>query len=296
MNKPITLKAVLSILFAGAILMSWSCKSGHSANEKRYDLKGKVVAVDKTARTATIAHEDIPGYMSGMTMPFNVKDDGDLEMIKPGNVVTATLVVDGPSSWIEILSVTDDVSMDPNIEVPGEPKHGEEVPDFHLTNQDGSGIHLAQYRGKTLVLTFIYTRCPLPDYCPLMSENFRQIDLELAKDPALYSKTHLLSISFDTEYDNPKVLRSYGAGVTGRFANEKFEHWEFATGTPDEIKGITQYFSLQYYHNTESGQDQMIHALRTAIIDSNGRFVKMYRGNQWKPGEILKEAQTLASP
>src|SRR5947207_12166685 len=108
MNKPTTSRVFLSMLLAGAILISWSCKSGHSANEKRYDLKGKVVAVDKTARTATIAHEDIPGYMPGMTMPFSVKDDGDLEMIKPGNVVTATLVVDGPSSWIEILSVTDD--------------------------------------------------------------------------------------------------------------------------------------------------------------------------------------------
>ena len=220
---------------------------------------------------------------TGTTVTFN---------FAASDVLLAQIAKGAPA---DVFAAADDVSMDPNVEVPGEPKHGEEVPDFHLTNQDGSGIHLAQYRGKTLVLTFIYTRCPLPDYCPLMSENFRQIDMGLAKDPSLYSKTHLLSISFDTDYDAPKVLRSYGAGVTGRFANEKFEHWEFATGTSDEIKGITQYFSLQYYHNTESGQDQMIHALRTAIIDSNGRFVKMYRGNQWKPDEILKEVQTLAS-
>jgi len=294
MNKPISLRTLLLALLASTVTISISCKGGHSANEKRYDLKGKVVSVDKTGRTASIAHEDIQGYMPAMTMPFNVKNDGDLEMIKPGNVITATLVVDGPSSWIEILSVTDDVSSDPNVEVAGEPKRGEQVPDFHLTNQDGAKIHLAQYRGKALIMTFIYTRCPLPDYCPLMSENFHQIDLELAKNPSLYSKTHLLSVSFDPDYDTPKVLRSYGAGHTGRFANETFEHWEFATGSPDEIKGITQYFSLQYFHDTESGKDQMIHALRTAVIDADGRFVKMYRGNSWKPEDIIKDLEAIA--
>ena len=293
MKRPISLRTLLLVLLASTAAIGVSCKHSRSANEKRYDMKGKVLAVDKAARTATITHEEIQGYMPAMTMPFNVKSDGDLEMIKPGNVITATLFVDGPSSWIEIVSVTDDVSSDPNVEVPGEPRRGEEVPDFHLLNQDGAKIHLAQYRGKALVLTFIYTRCPLPDYCPLMSENFHQIDLELARDPSLYSKTHLLSVSFDTDYDTPKVLRSYGAGHTGRFANETFEHWEFATGTPDEIKGITQYFSLQYYHNTESGQDQMIHALRTAVIDADGRFVRMYRGNSWKPEDIIKDLEAL---
>jgi protein SCO1/2 len=277
------------------IIAGLACRGRRSANEKRYDLKGKVIAVDKLNRTATIAHEEIPGYMPAMTMPFQVKSDGDLEMMKPGNLITGDLVVDGSSSWIEVSTVTDSAPNDPNVDVPGEPKRGDEVPDFGLVNQDGQRIHLAQYRGKALVLTFIYTRCPLPDYCPLMSENFHQIDQELEKDPTLYAKTHLLSISFDAEYDTPKVLRSYGAAHTGRYSDETFQHWEFATGTPDEVKGVAQYFGLQYYHDTQSGQDQMIHSLRTAVISADGKLLKVYRGNEWKPDDIVTDLRALVS-
>ena len=295
MSRTIALRIFFSLILAGAIAIGFACQGGRSPNERRYNLKGKVIAVDKTARTATIAHEDIQGYMPAMTMPFAVKKDSDLEILKPGNLITADLVIDGPSSWIEISTVADDVPDDPNADVAGEPSRGEEVPDFKLVNQDGQPIHLSQYRGKALVLTFIYTRCPLPDYCPLMSENFHQIDQELEKQPELYAKTHLLSISFDTDYDTPKVLRSYGAGHTGRYSNERFEHWEFATGTPDEVKGVAQYFGLQYYHDTESGQDQMIHSLRTAVIDPDGKLVKSYRNNRWKPEEILADLRALVS-
>jgi len=295
MSRTIALRISFSLILAGAMAIGFACQGGRSPNERRYNLKGKVIAVDKTDRTATIAHEDIQGYMPAMTMPFAVKKDSDLEILKPGNLITADLVIDGPSSWIEISTVADDVPDDPNADVAGEPSRGEEVPDFKLVNQDGQPIHLSQYRGKALVLTFIYTRCPLPDYCPLMSENFHQIDQELEKQPELYAKTHLLSISFDTDYDTPKVLRSYGAGHTGRYSNERFEHWEFATGTPDEVKGVAQYFGLQYYHDTESGQDQMIHSLRTAVIDPDGKLVKSYRNNRWKPEEILADLRALVS-
>lgn len=277
------------------IVAGLACHGRGSANERRYDLKGKVIAVDKLSRTATLAHEDIVGYMPAMTMSFHVKNDADLEMMKPGNLITGDLVVDGSSTWIEVATVTDSAPNDPNIDVPGEPKRGDEVPDFGLVNQDGQRIHLAQYRGKALVLTFVYTRCPLPDYCPLMSENFHQIDQELAKDPKIYTKNHLLSISFDADYDTPKVLRSYGAAHTGRYSDEKFEHWEFASGTPDEVKGIAQYFGLQYYHDTQSGKDQVIHSLRTAVITPEGKLFKMYRGNEWKPAEIVADLRALGA-
>lgn len=293
-NISTLLRATASIFAVAFLLTSLSCRPGHSATEKRYDLKGKVVAVDKLNHTVTIAHEDIPGYMPAMTMPFQIKNDADLEIVKPGNLITGELVVDGSSSWVEVATIAEDVPTDPNVDVPGEPKRGDEVPNFGLVNQDDQRIHLAQYRGKALVLTFIYTRCPLPDYCPLMNKNFHQIDQELAKDPALYARTHLLSISFDADYDTPKVLRSYGAATTERFTDEKFEHWEFASGTPDEVKGIAQYFGLQYYHDTQSSQDQIIHSLRTAIISTDGKLVKLYRGNQWKPEEIVADLREIA--
>jgi protein SCO1/2 len=288
-------KVILALVTLGIVFTGFGCRR-HSANEKRYPLKGKVIAVDKTDRTATIAHEDIPGYMPAMTMPFKIRNDADLEMLKPGDQVTATLVVDDLSSWIEITAIVEGGSqLTPTTVVPGEPKPGDEIPDFGLVNQDGRPIRLSQYKGKALALTFIYTRCPQPDQCTLMSNNFAAIDRELQKMPDVYGKTQLLSISFDPDYDTPKVLRSYGASHTERYSDETFQHWEFATGTPDQVKGIAQFFGLRYYHDTESGDEQVIHSLRTAVIDQNGKLVKLYRGNEWKPSEIVGDLTTLVS-
>jgi protein SCO1/2 len=285
----------LFILGLCIVATSPGCRPRRSANEKRYDLKGKVVAVNKTDRTATISHGDIVGYMPAMTMPFKIKNDADLEMLAPGDEVTGTLVVDDISSWVEISTIAEGTApLSPTSTVPGEPKPGDEVPDFALTNQDGKRIHLAQYRGQALTLTFIYTRCPQPDQCTLMSNNFAAIERELQKQPELYRKTHLLSISFDPDFDTPKVLRSYGASHTERYSDESFQHWEFATGSSDEVKGIAQFFGLRYYHDTESGQDQVIHSLRTAVISPEGKLVKLYRGNEWKPEDVLGDLNSLS--
>ncbi len=271
-------------------MLGSNCGPRRNPNEKRYDLKGKVVAVNKSERTATIAHEDIKGYMPAMTMPFKIKNDADLELLKPGDQVTGTLVVDDVSSWVEITAIVEGpVTDSPSVDVPGEPKPGTEVPDFGLVNQDGKRIHLAQYRGRALALTFIYTRCPMPDQCTLMSSNFAAIDQELQKQSDLYAKTHLLTISFDPEYDSPKVLRSYGASHSGRYTDETFQHWEFAGGTADEVKGVAQFFGLRYFHDTESGQDTVLHSLRTAVIAPDGKLFKLYRGNEWKPDEIVTD-------
>src|SRR5437867_445957 len=202
--------AALLLFLCCICLLGAGCRPRRSANEKRYPIKGKVVAVDKNDRTATISHEDIVGYMPAMTMPFKIKNDADLEMMKPGDQITGTLVVDDLSSWIEITAIIEGgAPLTPTTIVPGEPKPGDDIPDFGLVNQDGKRIHLAQYRGKALALTFVYTRCPQPDQCTLMSNNFALIDKELQQQPELYAKTHLLSISFDPAYDTPKVLRSY---------------------------------------------------------------------------------------
>jgi len=288
------IKSFLLLFTTAALAFVLLSCTHRNANEKRFPIKGTVVAVNKTERTATIKHEDIPGYMSGMTMEFKVKGDADLQVMKPGDEITGTLVIDNALSWIEIMTITEGgAKLTPTTVVPGEPKPGDEIPDFELMNQDGKRIHLAQYRGQALALTFVYTRCPQPDQCTLMSSNFAAIDQELQKQPDVYSKTHLLTISFDPDYDNPKVMRSYGASHTGRYSDETFQHWEFATGTLDQVKGIAQFFGLRYFHDTESGEDQVIHSLRTAVIDPNGRLVKLYRGNEWKPAEIADDLKAL---
>jgi protein SCO1/2 len=164
-------------------------------------------------------------------------------------------------------------------------KEGDEVPNFTLRNQDDREIRIQNYRGKALLLTFIYTRCPVPDYCTLMSNNFAHVDRELGQDPEVYAKTHLLSISIDPEYDTPKVLRSYGAAHTERYQNETFAHWEFASGTKDQVKEIAQFFGLTYFPD----KDQIIHALRTVIVSPDGKVAKIYTGNEWKPSEVVEE-------
>jgi protein SCO1/2 len=287
---------VCAILALTIITVNCNWGEQSHANEKRYPIKGIVVAVNKAEHTAGIKHEDIPGYMQSMTMDFKIKNNADLEVMKPGDQITGTLVVDDTSSWIEVTAITEGgPQITPTTAVPGEPKPGDEIPDFTLTNQDGKPIRLSQYKGKALVLTFVYTRCPQPDQCTLMSNNFAAIDKQLQQAPDVYARTHLLTVSFDPEYDTAKVMRSYGASHTGRYSDETFDHWEFATGTPEEAKRIAEYFGLRYFKDSSTGEDQVIHSLRTAVIDGHGKLVKLYRGNEWKPAEITDDLKSLAS-
>jgi protein SCO1/2 len=219
--------------------------------------------------------------MAAMTMPFNVRDDWAIAILEPGQEIEATLVVQEDRSWIEGLKVSQVKDAADSAVTNAAPKTGVEVPDFHLRNQDGQRIHLAQYRGRPLLLTFIYTRCPLPDYCPLTSKNFSEIFRGM-RSLSSERRPHLLTISFDTDYDTPEVLQKYGR----RYMNPAaFDTWEFATGSPEEIKEITGYFGLSYWK--ESGQ--IIHSLVTALIGPDGKLLKLYPGNEWTPSQILAE-------
>jgi protein SCO1/2 len=290
------IQRLLVSLSAVLLLFAVGCGPRRPVNEKRYPLKGKVIAVNKNERTATIKHEDIPNYMPGMTMPFKIKNAADLEMLKAGDEVTATLVVTDVESWIEVTAIVEGGSpLNATTEVPGEPKPGDEIPDFGLINQDGKRVRLSQYKGQAVALTFVYTRCPQPDQCTLMSTNFAAVDKELQSQPDAYAKTHLLTISFDPDYDTPKVMRSYGASHTAKYSDETFQHWEFLTGSVDEVKGVAQFFGLRYFHDTSTGEEQVIHSLRTAVIGPDGKLVKLYRGNDWKPAEVTADLISLAS-
>ena len=295
-KRATSIQALILAIVAGIVVIGISCGKRAADNAKRYPVKGKVVAVDKAEHTATIDHEAIGDYMGAMTMEFEVRDDTGFTKLEPGDQVTATLAVTDSEDWLESLTITKPAVPDPNAKAGAasiEPQPGAEIPDFALINQDGKRIHLAQYRGQALALTFIYTRCPDPDQCTLMSTNFAAIDQALQKEPDLYKKTHLLSVTFDPDYDTPKVMRSYGAGHTGRLSNETFQHWEFATGSKDEIKKITEYFGLKYFQD-ESGEAKIIHSLRTAVIGPDGKLYKYYRRNEWKPQEIITDLKSVA--
>ena len=281
-HQSLLVVAILSSL----ILLASQC----GGTAKRFSLAGRIISVDKSKSTIIVSHGDIPGYMPAMIMPFELKDASQVGNLSSDDEITATLVVSGGKSWLEDLHVIRKGSVDArDVEIGALPHEGDVVPDFTLVNQSGKKISIKEYRGKILLITFIYTRCPLPDYCPLMSSNFAEIDKALQAEPALYSKTHLLSVSFDTHYDTPAVLRSYGAAYTEKYTDEKFERWEFASGSSEEVKAITKFFGLQY----EEKSDQIVHSLVTAIISPDGKIFRIYPFNRWKPADVLADLRAM---
>jgi protein SCO1/2 len=270
-----------------------SCHEQKPLPQQRFDLRGKVVAVDANAGTVAVAHQAILGYMSAMTMSFVVKDRWALKVLKPGQSITATLVIQGDHSWLEGLVVTEEGKPESNSLAPSGPipsPLGQEVPDFSLVNQDGKRIHFRQYHGKALLLTFIYTRCPLPDYCPLMSRNFEQIAEQIRSDSRLAASTHLLSISIDPEFDTPAVLRAYARNYAGTLRS--FDQWEFATGTPEQVRKVAEFFGLRYW--TDRGQ--IVHALVTVLIGPGGQVTQVYRGNDWQPAHVVSDLRDSPLP
>ncbi len=276
------MRRVRVLLLVASILGAVACSKKPA--EKRYELQGEVVAVDSAAHQITVAHQDVPGLMPGMTMPFLVgpNDEWVFGKIDPGDQIHATLVL-GRHAELQDISFTkrsgpiNDGTTSFHV-----PEPGDAVPDLSLINQNGKRIHLAQFRGKPLLLTFIYTRCPLPDFCLLMSNNFGEILKQLHEDPKAFDQAQLLSISIDPEHDKPEVLRQYGKRYVGD-VDPSFQHWQFATGSSEQIQKAADFFGLSY--NQKSGQ--IVHSLSTVLIGPDGKVVKVYLGNGWKPPDVV---------
>jgi protein SCO1/2 len=254
---------------------------------KRYHLTGKIIAVDKNAGTADIDNQSIPDFMDEMVMPYTFRPPSQINDLAPGDSITADVVVPEPGKyWLENVKViahsTQPAKPSASIHIP---QPGDEVPDFHFINQSGKNISLHQYRGQTLLVTLIYTRCPFPDFCPRVSHEFAEIDRQLQAAPAHYGKTHLLSISFDPTHDAPKVLRDYGFATAATKNPALFQHWEFAAIPPAELKDFADYFTLTY----QDDAGQITHSLSTAIISPDGKIVKWYHDADWQAADLLQE-------
>lgn len=284
-HSPRRLRRILTaVLCAPFFLYGCSPKPAH---EQRYELKGQVVAVDRARGEVSVAHEEVKGYMSAMTMDFPVRDAEALKVMEAGDQLSATLVIsDDGRHWLDDTIITKGLTGAPvTRQFGGEPQPGAEVPDVKLVNQDGRALSIKQFRGRALVITFIYTRCPIPDYCPLMSANFAQLNSAILGDAALRKRAHLLSVTLDPEYDRPPVLKAYGA----TYAGGKFDNWDFATGEPAEVRRLAESLGLTY----KAEGDQVIHSLRTVVVAPDGKLLKVYRGNEWKPDEVLSDLKHL---
>jgi len=238
--------------------------------------------------------------MDAMAMDYKIKLAADVNQLAAGDFISAEVVVaqgkdrdSVPDYWLENVKVTghakapgNQVDAKPTAEL-HVPAAGEEVPDFHFTNQDAKHISLKQYRGQVLLVTFIYTRCPFPDYCPRVGAQFAQLNQQLAADPLLAGKTHLLCISFDPEHDTPKVLRDYGFSLAHSRQAALFERWEFVVPRVADLPQIASYFGLTY--KPENGL--ITHSLSTAVIGPDGKIVSWYHGSEWQVSELVKDAE-----
>lgn len=269
-------------------------QSSAESSVKTYKLRGKVVSTNAARGEVTLDHEAIPGFMEAMTMPYKLKDDNVLSELHAGDVITADLVVSqqGGDSLLDHIVVVGQAKPDYKPQVAYHvPAPGDAVPNFRLRNQDGRTIHLDQFRGKELLITFIYTRCPLPDFCPRVTRNFADINRQLASSPALQQKTHLLCVSFDPDNDTPERLRAYGATYIGSDASSAFSHWDFGVPAKPELAKMAQYFDVGI---TRAADQSITHTLSTTLIGADGKVVRFYPGNDWTVGEVLAEVKKTA--
>ena len=269
--------------------------SASSPSFKVYKLRGKIVSNDSAKGEVTVNHEAIPGFMEAMTMPYKLKDPSILSELHPGDVITADVLVSQTADadiFLDHIVVVAQGKPDYKPAVFYHvPSRGDAVPDFKLRNQDGRAIHLGQFRGKDLLITFIYTRCPLPNFCPLVTHNFALIQKQLAASPSAYPKTHLLCVSFDPDHDTPERLRAYGATYIGSDAKSAFADWDFAVPEKPALMEMAKFFNVGI---TNEADETITHTLSTTLIGADGKVVRFYPGNEWTPEQILADVKQTA--
>ncbi len=250
------------------------------------------IALDR--RQVTIHHDTIPGYMIEMTMDFPVDDPNELTGFVPGDKVTFTLLVDQDRAWVNNLHrighidlsttnampLSDDAT--PNL------KPGAKVPDAALMTESGKTVHLSDFRGNALAFTFFFTRCPLPNYCPLMNRNFAETRKLLLSTPDAPTNWQLLSISFDSDFDRPDTLSAYAESYRGTNA----DRWLFASASPATLAVLAPRLGLMIM-----GQDASTsHNLRTVVVDPQGRLYRQFNDNLWTPQQLADAIREAAHP
>lgn len=262
-------------------------RTPQSAEPRYFETRGVVREIAPDRRRAVIRHEEIPGYMPKMTMELNVRDPQELREITAGDEITFRLWANSETHWIDnIRRVGRSTAA-----VPGEPlfvpeevpllQPGESVPDVEFLSETGQKVRLSDFRGRALALTFFFTRCPLPDYCPRMNSQFRQArELLKVRDPAA-AQWQLLSISFDAAFDRPGILASYARGYRG----DDTAGWLFVAAAPETLTRLAPRFDLMVMRDDGGG---FSHNLRTAVLDRQGRLVRTFEGNEWTAAQLAE--------
>jgi protein SCO1 len=273
-----------------AVAVSAACTRQPPAKE--YQLHGQIVGIERDRNEVLIKHSDIKGFMPAMTMPFTVKDAALLSGKEPGDLVTATLVYSDVDAHLSTLTRTGHapleappvVSQTPRVLMPGE-----QVPDALLIDQYEKPRPFSTLRGHRVALTFIYTRCPLPEFCPLMDRHFASVQKTIQSTPAL-GDVRLVTVTLDPEFDTPAVLNRHAQQLTADPAI-----WMFATAEPDELARFARQFGL-FVEKDPAGGANLTHNLRTAVIDPDGRLVTVHSSNDWTPAELVADLKAIPAP
>jgi protein SCO1/2 len=297
------IRSLLASLLLAFVALA-GCHSGQTSETqpasspsfKVYKLRGKVVATDAAKGEVTLNHEAVPGFMEAMTMPYKLKNSNILSELHPGDVLTADLLVSldpNADAVLDHIVVVGQAKPDYRPQVTYHvPAPGDSVPDFKLRNQDGRAIHLGQFRGKALLVTFIYTRCPLPTFCPRVTRNFAVVESQLAANPDLLDRTQLICVSFDPDNDTPARLRAYGATYIGSDAKDAFAHWDFAVPSKPVLEQMAKFFDLGFTNEADS---TITHTLSTTLIGPDGKVIRFYPGNDWTPDQVLADVKQAAA-
>lgn len=280
-------RVLVTVSALAGIVVAAAC--GGTPDSREYTLQGQVLSVSENRLEASIKHEDIPGFMMAMTMPYKVRDAAQYEGLAPGDLITATLIVERSDAYLTDVRRVGQAPLEaPPSAAPTASsgfellKPGETVPNVTFLDQDNRSRTFESFAGSRVVLTFIYTMCPIPTFCPLMDRHFVEIQKQLEADPAL-KDVHLVTISFDPVTDTPPVLKAHAQKLGANPAR-----WTFLTGDRDDVDRFAMRFGVSIMREMNDARD-ITHNLRTAILDAQGRLVKSYMGNSWSPAEIVAD-------
>jgi protein SCO1/2 len=266
-----------------------STKGSAATSNQVFEVKGVIKELKPDGKTVQIRHEAITNYMPAMVMPFEAKEPKELVGLKVGDEVKFRMTVSGDDVWIDQIQKL--AAATPN-QLPSkagvfhfsrdvEPLQiGDALPEYHFTNELGQAVSTSQFKGQALGITFIFTRCPLPNFCPKISSNFQEVQSKLLAMANGPTNWHLLTISFDPEFDTPEILKAYAE----RFKADP-KHWSFLTGDITEISTISDQFGQMFWKD----EGALNHNLRTAVIDTSGRVQKIFQGNNWTTEEMAAE-------
>jgi protein SCO1/2 len=275
----------LSLMLAIA-LATTRCSPSPEPRARQYPLRGQVLALAPARHELSVKHDDIPGFMPAMTMAYRVKDGKLLQGLTRGDLISATLNVRESDAWLSAIQRTghaDVVDTAPVPRVMDVLEPGDAVPDTELRDENGQPRRLIDWRDYAVAVTFVYTRCPMPDFCPLMERQFAEAQQRIASDPALAGAVHLVAVSFDPEHDTPDVLKAH---ARARGADPRV--WTYLTGTPASIEDVASRFGVSIMREQDDTAT-LTHNLRTAVIDPRGRLVKIYSGSDWTPAMLVED-------